>query len=79
MMVGVFERVFEIAPVFRAEPSATTRHMSEYISVDGEMGFIIFSDLQDLLGEMLIKLNKGVWDKYEEQLKKWNASPASFT
>lgn len=76
MMVGVFERVFEIAPVFRAEPSATTRHISEYISVDGEMGFISFSDLQELLGEMLIKLNKGVWDKYEEQLKKWNASPA---
>lgn len=76
MMVGVFERVFEIAPVFRAEPSATTRHMSEYISVDGEMGFIEFSELQNLLGEMLIKINKNIWDKYSNQLKKWNASPA---
>ena len=40
MMVGVFERVFEIAPVFRAELSATTRHMSEYTSIDGEMALL---------------------------------------
>jgi nondiscriminating aspartyl-tRNA synthetase len=41
IMVGVFERVFEIAPVFRAEPHATTRHLNEYVSVDVEMGFIV--------------------------------------
>jgi nondiscriminating aspartyl-tRNA synthetase len=76
MMVGVFERVFEIAPVFRAEPSATTRHMSEYISVDGEMGFIEFPELQNLICELLIKINIGVWNKYADQLKRWNASPA---
>ncbi|MGI8689126.1 MAG: aspartate--tRNA(Asn) ligase [Thermomicrobiales bacterium] len=40
IMVGVFERVFEIAPVFRAEPHATTRHLNEYVSVDVEIGFI---------------------------------------
>lgn len=40
MMVGVFERVFEVGPVFRAEPHATTRHLSEYVSMDIEMGFI---------------------------------------
>jgi len=40
MMVGAFERVFEIAPAFRAEPSATTRHMSEVYMLDIEMGFI---------------------------------------
>ncbi|HEX8732677.1 MAG TPA: aspartate--tRNA(Asn) ligase [Ktedonobacterales bacterium] len=39
-MVGVFERVFEVGPVFRAEPSDTTRHLSEYVSLDAEMGFI---------------------------------------
>lgn len=39
-MVGVFERVFEIGPVFRAEPHFTTRHINEYISLDAEMGFI---------------------------------------
>jgi nondiscriminating aspartyl-tRNA synthetase len=40
MMVGVFERVFEIAAVYRAEEHDTTRHLNEYISMDFEMGFI---------------------------------------
>ncbi|MGC9348387.1 MAG: aspartate--tRNA(Asn) ligase, partial [Anaerolineae bacterium] len=40
MMVGVFERVYEIGPVFRAEPHATARHVNEFISLDAEMGFI---------------------------------------
>ncbi len=40
MMVGVFERVYEIAPVFRAEKHDTSRHLNEYTSVDFEMGYI---------------------------------------
>jgi|SRR5579871_139404 nondiscriminating aspartyl-tRNA synthetase len=40
IMVGVFERVFEVGPVFRAEPHDTTRHLNEYVSLDMEMGFI---------------------------------------
>ena len=40
IMVGVFERVFEVAPVFRAEPHDTIRHINEYVSLDVEMGFI---------------------------------------
>lgn len=40
MMVGVFERVFETGPVFRAEPSESSRHLSEYVSLDAEIGFI---------------------------------------
>jgi len=40
IMVGSLERVFEIGPVFRAEPHFTTRHLNEYISLDAEMGFI---------------------------------------
>ena len=39
-MVGVFERVYEVAPVFRAEPHDTVRHLAEYVSLDAEMGFI---------------------------------------
>jgi nondiscriminating aspartyl-tRNA synthetase len=39
-LVGVFERVFEVGPVFRAEPHDTPRHINEYISLDAEMGFI---------------------------------------
>lgn len=40
MMVGVFDRVFEVAPVFRAEKHNTTRHLNEYIGLDFEMGYI---------------------------------------
>ncbi|HET7034563.1 MAG TPA: aspartate--tRNA(Asn) ligase [Thermomicrobiaceae bacterium] len=40
IMVGVFERVYEVGPVFRAEPHDTPRHLNEYISLDAEMGFI---------------------------------------
>jgi nondiscriminating aspartyl-tRNA synthetase len=40
MMVGVFERVYETGPVFRAEPHDTPRHLAEYVSLDAELGFI---------------------------------------
>ena len=40
IMVGVFERVFEVGPVFRAEPHDTSRHINEYVSLDVEFGFI---------------------------------------
>jgi nondiscriminating aspartyl-tRNA synthetase len=40
IMVGAFERVFEIGPVYRAEQHDTTRHLNEYISMDFEMGFV---------------------------------------
>ncbi|MDQ6842073.1 MAG: aspartate--tRNA(Asn) ligase, partial [Actinomycetota bacterium] len=48
MMVGVFERVFETGPVFRAEPHDTARHLSEFVSLDAELGFI--SDHRDVMG-----------------------------
>ncbi len=73
MMVGVFERVYEMAPVYRAEPSATTRHMSEYISVDGEMGFIALQDLQDFLSGLLNAAVDGVWQNASAELAMWKA------
>ena len=39
-LVGVFERVYETGPVFRAEPHDTARHLAEYTSLDAELGFI---------------------------------------
>ena len=49
MMVGVFDRVYEVAPVFRAEKHNTTRHLNEYISLDFEMGFIdSYTDIMDM-------------------------------
>lgn len=74
MMVGVFERVYEIAPVYRAEPSATTRHMTEYTSVDGEMGFIELADLETFLSGLLNEVVETVWALHEKQLKQWNAT-----
>lgn len=47
IMVGVFERVFEVAPVYRAEEHATSRHLNEYLSLDVEMGFI--QDEEDVM------------------------------
>src|SRR5215471_15235095 len=46
-MVGVFERVYETGPVFRAEPHDTARHLAEYVSLDAELGFI--RDHRDVL------------------------------
>ncbi|GIG66403.1 aspartate--tRNA(Asn) ligase [Phytomonospora endophytica] len=49
-LVGVFERVFEVGPVFRAEPHDTVRHLAEYVSLDAELGFIEgYADVQAVL------------------------------
>lgn len=50
VMVGVFERVYEVAPVFRAEPHDTVRHLAEYVSLDAEMGFV--SDHTDVMATL---------------------------
>ncbi|MCO5216737.1 MAG: hypothetical protein M9950_11385 [Thermomicrobiales bacterium] len=46
-MVGALERVYEVAPAFRAEPHDTSRHVSQYLSLDAELGFI--RDHQDVM------------------------------
>lgn len=74
MMVGAFERVFEIAPVYRAEPSATTRHMTEYISVDAEMGFATIDDVKKLLSGLMNAVVDDVWQYCEGELNEWAAS-----
>ena len=49
MMVGVFDRVFETGPVFRAEKHNTKRHLNEYTSLDFEMGYIdSFEEIMDM-------------------------------
>jgi nondiscriminating aspartyl-tRNA synthetase len=69
IMVGIFERVFEIAPVYRAEPSATTRHMTEYTSVDGELGFIDIGELEKFLSDLLSFVSDYIWKNHEAELK----------
>jgi nondiscriminating aspartyl-tRNA synthetase len=74
MMVGAFERVFEIAPAFRAEPSATTRHMSELTMLDIEMGFVKSHDeVLDMVGDMTIYALRKTYDKHAADLKSLNA------
>lgn len=49
MLVPVYERVFEVGPVFRAEHHDTSRHLNEYVSMDFEMGFIdSFYDIMNM-------------------------------
>ena len=79
IMVGVFERVFEIAPVYRAEPSATTRHMTEYISVDGEMGFIEINELKGTLSRLLNFVSDYIWQHHEAELKMLGAVKPQLT
>jgi len=57
-LVGVFERVFEVGPVFRAEPHDTVRHIAEYVSLDAELGFVrdhrdVLAVLRDALAGMV--------------------------
>ena len=60
MMVPVFERVWTISHAYRAEPSVTTRHLSETIQLDCEFGFVDFEELLDLLEKMAVGILKYV-------------------
>jgi nondiscriminating aspartyl-tRNA synthetase len=72
--VGAFERVFEIGPVFRAEPHYTTRHVNEYISLDAEMGFIEnFGDIMDALEKAVMHIMESIDKNCQDQLLKYGA------
>jgi len=74
IMVGVFERVFEIAPAFRAELSATTRHVSEVTMLDVEMGFIHgHDDILNFLQDMLFTVLTRLYEEHGSDLKSLNA------
>lgn len=69
MMVGVFDRVFEAAPVFRAEKHNTTRHLNEYTSLDFEMGYIDgFVDIMSMETAMLSYTFDLLKKEYADQL-----------
>ena len=70
MMVGVFERVFETAPVFRAEKHNTKRHLNEYTSLDFEMGYISgFEDIMKMETGFLQYTMKLLSEEYAEELR----------
>jgi nondiscriminating aspartyl-tRNA synthetase len=63
VLVGVFERVYEVGPVFRAEPHDTVRHLAEYVSLDVELGFVrdhhdVIACLRDVVAGMVEALHE---------------------
>ncbi len=74
IMVGAFERVFEIGPAFRAEPSTTSRHVSEITMLDMEMGFIeSHEDVLKMTEKLLYYVLTKIYEEHKEELKSWNA------
>ncbi|TSC75683.1 MAG: nondiscriminating aspartyl-tRNA synthetase [Parcubacteria group bacterium Gr01-1014_30] len=73
ILVGVFERVFAVTKAYRAEPSVTTRHISEYISLDAEMGFInAWEELMDTCAIVVKKIFYDLQKSCQEELKMFN-------
>jgi nondiscriminating aspartyl-tRNA synthetase len=60
-LVGIFERVYEVGPVFRAEPHDTVRHLAEYVSLDVELGFVRdHGDVLPVLREVVAGMRAGI-------------------
>lgn len=74
IMVGAFERVYEIGHSYRAEPSATTRHLTELTMLDIEMGFVDSHDeVLDMVGDMTQSVLQRAYDEHAGDLKTLNA------
>lgn len=74
IMVGAFERVYEIGHSYRAEPSATTRHITELTMLDLEMGFVKDHDeVLDMVADMTQYALKKVYEEFADDLKSLNA------
>ena len=70
MMVGVYERVYEIGPVFRAEKHDTSRHLNEYTSVDFEMGYIeSFEEIMEMEEGMIQAALGHLQEAYSQELR----------
>jgi nondiscriminating aspartyl-tRNA synthetase len=74
IMVGAYERVYEIGHSYRAEPSATTRHLTELTMLDIEMGFVSGHDeVLDMVGDMTQHALKQIYETHGDDLKSLNA------
>lgn len=70
IMVGVFERVFTIGNVYRAEKHSTTRHLNEYTSMDIEMGFIKdHEDVMNIENDMLTYISDILKKEYQAEFE----------
>lgn len=72
MMVGVFERVYTIAHAYRAEPSVTTRHLSEIVQLDMELGFTDFDTLLAELEQTACDIVTDIEAKYQDILSQFD-------
>ena len=77
MLVPVFERVYLISHAYRSEPSVTTRHLSESIQMDCELGYVDFDELFKTLNEIVVNVESfgqmnanNIFTKAIEVLKK---------
>ncbi|MCA9343109.1 aspartate--tRNA(Asn) ligase [Candidatus Saccharibacteria bacterium] len=74
IMVGVYERVFEIGQAYRAELSATTRHLTELTMLDIEMGFVEnYDEVLDTVANMTFSVLQSIYKKHANGLKSLNA------
>ena len=78
MMVTVFERVWTIAHAYRAEPSVTTRHLTETTQMDCEIGFVNFEELLDIFEEIAVSMLKHVEDNCGNILKEFKMEKTAF-
>lgn len=75
IVMTAFERVFSVNKVFRAEPSATTRHITEFVSLDAEMGFIdSWRDVKDMSENVVRFILKQLGEKCAAELELLNAT-----
>jgi len=72
MMAAGFEKVFEIAPIFRAEEHNTTRHLNEATSIDVEISFADHNDAMDLVEKVMILAYESVSNNCENALNALN-------
>ena len=80
IMVGAFERVFEIGHSYRAEPSATTRHLTELTMLDIEMGFVSsHQEVMDMVANMTKYALTKVYESHADDLKSFNAPELKLT
>jgi len=78
MMVPIFERVFTLAHAYRAEPSVTTRHLSEIVQLDCEFGFVDFKMLLDLIELIVTGALKYTQEQCRKELKHFNIEEIIF-
>ena len=82
-LVGVFERVYEVGPVFRAEPHDTVRHLAEYRSLDVELGFVrdhrdVLAVLREVLAGMVATIGEHARPAVERSRARMPEVPAEI-